>query len=58
MWLVINLLGSADRESEFNRNFITYLLCYLKQVAVPQFLSLICKMGVVILTASEGCFEV
>lgn len=58
MWLVINLLGSADIESEFNPNFLTYLLCYLKQIAVPKFLSLICKMGVVILTASESCFEV
>lgn len=48
MWLVTNLLDSADIESEFNPNFITYLLIiitYLKQVALPEFLSLICKMG-------------
>lgn len=51
---VSNIVDSAEIESEFSPGFLTYLLCYLKQVAWP----FICKMGVVILTASEGCLEV
>lgn len=57
MWLATTVWDSAEIESGLCPNFATYWLRYLKQLPLL-FLSLICKMGVVIITASEDCSEV